>query len=80
MFTFGAREVYMYIPESRDTELFTAENWRNIFHVMSVKHMCITVWDSSLPKLNVISGEKFVGVLICVSPRASRLSSEKGQI
>ena len=43
MFTFGAREVYMYIPESRDTELFTAENWRNIFHVMSVKHMCITV-------------------------------------
>ena len=41
MFTFGAREVY--IPESRDTELFTAENWRNIFHLMSVKHMCITV-------------------------------------
>ena len=41
MFTFGAREVY--IPESRDTEFFTAENLGNNFHLMSVEHVCITV-------------------------------------
>ena len=42
--------------------------------------MYVSRWDSRLPEKKRNFGEKFVRVLICVSPRASRLSNEKGQI